>query len=346
MNRRFVLAAAISIMWAACGPETGIDLSDPTAEEDRTTTEIDMDQPMPNPDGDRVTNAAPAKGPFPFVLVHGIFGFDKIGTLDGFYGVEAALTKEGHKVFSAKVDPVNDSTTRGEQLLLIIDQVLQKTGAARVNIIAHSQGGLGARYAAYKQPAKVASVVTIGTPHQGAVLADLVLDGINKETVKVAETLFKMMGKPFFGTIVEGSDIHAALVQLSAARMTAFNAQIVDQPGTKYYSISGRTGYVSATSLCAKALNPPFIAKWSKLNDTPEVMFLLTGLALRGTLLNPEPHDGVVQLKGTPWGTWLGCIPADHYDEIGQPMDQAQAGGFDHLQFYRDLATYLRKQGL
>jgi triacylglycerol lipase len=350
MNRRFVLTAAISITWAlgavACGPETGINVDTPTAEEGRTDTETNTDEPVVDPDGNRVPSAGTAKGPFPFVLMHGIFGFDKIGPLDGFYGVEAALTKEGHQVFSAKVDPVNDSTTRGDQLLIIIDQVLQKTGAARVNIIAHSQGGLGARYAAYKQPAKVASVVTIGTPHQGAVLADLVLQGINKDTVTVAETLFKMMGKPFFGSIVEGSDIQAALVQLSAARMTAFNAQITDQPNTKYYSISGRTGYVSAAKLCAKALNPPFIAKWSKLNDTPEVMFLLTGLALRGSLLAPEPHDGVVQLKGTPWGTWLGCIPADHYDEIGQPMDQATAGGFDHLEFYRDLTSYLRKQGL
>jgi triacylglycerol lipase len=277
--------------------------------------------------------------------MHGIFGFDKIGALDMFYGVEAALKKDGHEVFAAKVDPVNNSTVRGDQLLAIIDKVLQDTGASAVNIIAHSQGGLGARYAAWRQPGKVAAVVTVGTPHQGALLADMVLKGINQDTIKIADVLFKMMGKPFFGEIVDGSDTHAALVQLSTKGVADFNAKVVDQPDVAYYSVSGRTGYVSADARCAKALNPPFIAKWSHLDDTPEAMFLLTGLALRGPLTAPEPHDGIVQLKKTPWGKWLGCIPADHYDEIGQPMDKPAAGSFDHIQFYRDLATYLRAQG-
>jgi len=41
-----------------------------------------------------------------------------------------------------------------------------------VNLIGHSQGGLDVRYVAAVRPDLVASVTTIGAPHQGAQVAD------------------------------------------------------------------------------------------------------------------------------------------------------------------------------
>ncbi|HEX7327412.1 MAG TPA: alpha/beta fold hydrolase [Casimicrobiaceae bacterium] len=53
-----------------------------------------------------------------------------------------------------------------------IDRILKATGAAQVMIVAHSMGGLVARaYLRSGGPARVAGVVTIGTPHHGSVEA-------------------------------------------------------------------------------------------------------------------------------------------------------------------------------
>ena len=53
-----------------------------------------------------------------------------------------------------------------------IDAILAATGARRVAIVGHSMGGLVARaYLRRHDPAKVSTVVTIGTPHHGSVHA-------------------------------------------------------------------------------------------------------------------------------------------------------------------------------
>src|SRR6185436_564648 len=89
------------------------------------------------------------RGPYPIVLAHGFSGFRNIGPIDYFYGVKAALEKDGHRVFVSIVEPFASSATRGEQLANYIETVvLPQSGAHRVNIIGHSQGGLDARYAA------------------------------------------------------------------------------------------------------------------------------------------------------------------------------------------------------
>jgi triacylglycerol lipase len=57
----------------------------------------------------------------------------------------------------------------------------------------------------------------------------------------------------------------------------------------------------------------------------------------------PPTNDGLVTVGSARYGTFLGCIPADHLDEIGQIGGQNPGAGnpFDHVQFYRDLAKYV-----
>jgi hypothetical protein len=44
------------------------------------------------------------------------------------------------------------------------------------------------------------------------------------------------------------------------------------------------------------------------------------------------------------WGTFMGCIPADHFDEVGQIADLGPAlvSGFDHRAFYDTLLGFVR----
>jgi triacylglycerol lipase len=52
-------------------------------------------------------------------------------------------------------------------------------------------------------------------------------------------------------------------------------------------------------------------------------------------------------VESAMWGTFRGCIPADHLDEVGQIRHDAPDAvtGFDHVQFYRDLAHDLAQRG-
>ena len=56
-------------------------------------------------------------------------------------------------------------------------EILRKTGAEKVNIIAHSKGGLDSRWAISKLglAPHVASLTTINTPHRGCVFAQHLL---------------------------------------------------------------------------------------------------------------------------------------------------------------------------
>ncbi len=109
---------------------------------------------------------------FPILLVHGLFGFDRIGGFELFHGIKQALRAGGARVFIPYLSATHCNEARGEQLLAQIDRVLAGTGAARVNLIGHSQGALAVRYAAALAPDKVASVTSVSGPNHGSELAD------------------------------------------------------------------------------------------------------------------------------------------------------------------------------
>lgn len=58
-----------------------------------------------------------------------------------------------------------------------IFEILRENGEEKVNIIAHSKGGLDSRYliSGLHMAPYVASLTTICTPHRGSMLADLLM---------------------------------------------------------------------------------------------------------------------------------------------------------------------------
>ena len=61
---------------------------------------------------------------YPIVLVHGLFGFDRIGPVDYWYGIPSALRSDGAKVYVTQVSAANSTEVRGEQLLTQVMSVL------------------------------------------------------------------------------------------------------------------------------------------------------------------------------------------------------------------------------
>src|SRR5262245_21597652 len=115
------------------------------------------------------------------VLAHGIYGFRTLFGVNYFNGVkeflEQAFLAPPVRVLVSEVAPAGRIELRGAQLGRQILEALQ-TGKldriAKVHIIAHSMGGLDARFCLspgnpdnITATARVASLSTISTPHWG-----------------------------------------------------------------------------------------------------------------------------------------------------------------------------------
>ena len=109
---------------------------------------------------------------YPILLVHGLFGFDRIGSHHYFHGIKQALNECGASVFVPIISAANDNEARGDQLLKQIHNLRRQVGAQRVNLIGHSQGALTARYVAAIAPELIASVTSVSGPNHGSELAD------------------------------------------------------------------------------------------------------------------------------------------------------------------------------
>ncbi len=85
------------------------------------------------------------------------------------------LRAHGISAYSHNLEPVYTSIDNyADGLARRIEEILTATGAEKLVILAHSMGGLVARAYLRKHGARhVAKLITLGTPHQGTVLAPL-----------------------------------------------------------------------------------------------------------------------------------------------------------------------------
>lgn len=136
---------------------------------------------------------------YPLLMVHGM-GF-RDNRVIGYWGrIPKALEKCGAEVFFGGQDSNGSIEGNAAQLKKTIEAVLRQTGAEKVNIIAHSKGGLEARYliSTMGMADKVASLTTISTPHNGSVTVDRLMDIVPQPLVKlgcgVTDLWFRILG--------------------------------------------------------------------------------------------------------------------------------------------------------
>jgi triacylglycerol lipase len=130
---------------------------------------------------------------FPIILAHGIARFDFLGNkilhLDNsddpqldcahyFKCIRTMLRHNGFNVWHSKVPFSAGVEVRSAALRDEVLKILKATGAPKVNIIAHSMGGLDARHMMFndrnagKIHEKIATLNTISTPHGGSPFAE------------------------------------------------------------------------------------------------------------------------------------------------------------------------------
>lgn len=110
------------------------------------------------------------KTQYPIVLSHGAAVFNRVLGINSFYGIPEELSRGGAQVFQTLVPAINSSETRAEIYLRPqLETALAITGAEKLNLTGHSQGGLDSRYISHTMPDQVATVTTVSTPHSGNV---------------------------------------------------------------------------------------------------------------------------------------------------------------------------------
>jgi triacylglycerol lipase len=291
--------------------------------------------------------------PYPIVFAHGFFGFESFAGIDFvtyFFGVVDRLASDGEMfVYTPAVNPFDDSTARGEQLLAHVEAILAETGHAKVNLVGHSQGGLDARVVAHLRPDLVASVTTVATPHRGTPIADIVLGLVSDPQAQAAaDELAQLLGGALWSEVDGNTSISESLAQFSTPGIAEFNETYPDAEGVAYASIAGRSAYHLGGSACAIEGAPPFIADYGVAIDALDGGFAVSGAILTADPLAPVANDGLVRVEDARWGEFLGCVPADHLDEVGQLLGDVPGltNPWRHDDFYAALVALLRSRGL
>ena len=116
--------------------------------------------------------ADPLAARVPVVLVHGL-----VDNRSVFAVMRRSLRRRGFaSVCSWNYSPfLRDVAQGAAELGRHLERVCEQTGHDRVHVVGHSLGGLLARYHVQRQGGdrRVDSLVTLGTPHRGSVLAHL-----------------------------------------------------------------------------------------------------------------------------------------------------------------------------
>ncbi len=113
------------------------------------------------------------KTKYPVVLIHGT-GFRDRRWLNYWGRIPGTLIKEGAVIYYGNQDAWGTVENNADTVKKNISTVLDETGCEKVNLIAHSKGGLEARYliSTLGMAEKIASLTTIATPHKGSKTVD------------------------------------------------------------------------------------------------------------------------------------------------------------------------------
>ena len=264
------------------------------------------------------------KTKYPIVLVHGIFFRD--WQLVNYWGrIPKELVRNGADLHYGGQQSAAAVAQSAAELKATVAKVLAETGANKVNIIAHSKGGLDSRYAISRLGLApyVASLTTINTPHRGCIFAQELMDKLPASLLHWLEKKYNAV----FHTLGDAApDFLAGVTDLRADVCARFNQETPDAEGVLYQS-------VMSTMKKAASAPPPL-----------NVTYLLV------KKYDKEPNDGLVSRSSAEWGTFLGNLTAPHKRGIshGDIIDlmREDIDGFDVREFYVGLVKDLKARGL
>jgi triacylglycerol lipase len=226
----------------------------------------------------------------PIVLLHGLTGFERfkeicLGGPEYFRGIRPHFEASGNRVLEPKLSPMASTAKRAAELR---EQIHREVGSEPVHILAHSLGGLDARYWISKLGGAehVRTLTTIGTPHRGTTFANL----FPHEAERRLRPLFQRIGLDL-----------GAFQDLTVETCRQFNDDVVDVPGVRYFSVAG---------VCEK---PILGIEW----------WLPAKIVGRAE----GPNDGIVSVASAAWGETNQVWDADHLNLVNWPNRKLRRQG-------------------
>ncbi len=259
---------------------------------------------------------------YPILMVHGVF-FRDFKYFNYWGRIPEELEVHGAKIFYGNHQSAASVADSGGELARRIKGIVAETGCQKVNIIAHSKGGLDSRYAISRlgMAEYVASLTTINTPHRGCIFADYLLDKLPQAVKdKVAEGYNAALRK--LGD--EKPDFIAAVTDLTASACKRFNQNVPDMQGIYYQSVGSKLNVASGGRF--------------PLNFSHQLVKYFDGA-----------NDGLVAEGSFPWGkdytflTTSGKRGISHGDMID--LNRENIRDFDVREFYVGLVNGLKERG-
>ncbi len=260
---------------------------------------------------------------YPILFVHGVFFRDN--KFFNYWGrIPKELETNGALCFYGNHSSAASVRNSGEELARRIREITEQTGCEKVNIIAHSKGGLDCRYAlAHCGVADcVASLTTVSTPHRGCAFAQWLLEkapeAVQEEIASTYNHAAKIAGDTH-------PDFMAAVRDLTAEVCREFDENTALPSGVYGQSVG---------SVMKKARSGRF-----PLNVSYRFVKLFDGR-----------NDGLVGVDSFQWGEkyTLLDLPVrrgiSHADMID--LNRENLKGFDVREFYVNLIMELKEKGL
>lgn len=220
---------------------------------------------------------------YPVVLIHGIALKDKTA-INSYWGkIPEHLQALGCTTYFGGQNAYDSHKKNAEAIAQRIDLILTKHNTDKVNIIAHSKGGIEARYLitlpGYEN--KVASLTTLCTPHRGSSIADLIFAETEKNhALKGILVMAASMQAIYIGDFYSAP--YKAGKQLTTFYMEQFNKEVPDSEIVYYQSYSAR-------------ILPGYEENF--LKSLSAVLYQYEG-----------DNDGLTSVSSARWGNYKGLI--------------------------------------
>lgn len=260
---------------------------------------------------------------YPVLLVHGVFFRD--WQFFNYWGrIPAELQRNGCKVYYGRHQSAAAVKDSARELAEQIHSIIEETGCGKVNIIAHSKGGLDARYAidCLDMAPFVASLTTINTPHKGCMWVDRLLFRLPKGLLEIVAVKYNALFTRLGDT---NPDFTAAVMDLTAANCAKLNQEMPEPEGIVRQSVM---------SLMQSAGSASFPLNLGYLLVKP----------VEGA------NDGLVSETSAKWGNFLGTLTCKKRRGIshGDMIDlfRENISGFDVREYYVSLVHQLKNSGL
>jgi len=253
---------------------------------------------------------------YPIVLVHGMM-VKNTRFRPAFRDISQALRQAGNVVHIANHDAVGSVAGNAAQLKTEILNLLETEHCEKVNIIAHSKGGVDARYmiSLLDMVDCVASLTTLSSPHHGSGLSTKLLKMplfCAKTIAFFANTFYRILGDRKPDMLQLGRD-------LTYDAMAEFNEATPNDPSVYYQSYSANTRDKKAFLMYL----PYKISRFCEQGDS----------------------DGMVSVSSSQWGNYRGNIerPIDHFQMDGTFGNKQKRK--DVSLFYLHIAHELQTMG-